>query len=416
MTTATSERQPRYASHSSLSRHRTCPQQWAYGSVRKLTKVESEDPAVERDFGSWWHMIRAADSLERGRKLGSLKWTPSVLTSVDDGPTLDAATATPLLVHNLAVTWWSQQSMLTKAMWADRIGEDLPDRLWALFTAWREQWADEIAIERPLAVEMYWERTLPAVVQPAPEGADLGDDLPVTDPHTRLIGYIDELYFDTKRQIIVARDHKTSKRLGTQNVADDMMDSQLQLYAWGASPTVTSWGLGPLRATAYDRARMVKPATPLVTASGGLSKSVTDYDLSTYLTWCRDGVAWGEEGKFFVSGPRKDQPKFGRYEAEQKEIERLSSPAARSAWFQRTLTPLNLNLIKAHLRAAVDSAVDVGMTYERLQIEKAAARNLGSACRWCDFAGLCRAEMFGGPDGTYDLADFNLIKKVRSKR
>lgn len=412
----TQEVELRYASHSSLSRHRVCPQSWYYSSVRGLRKIEGDDAAAERDFGSFWHMLRAADAIERGRTWGSIRWVPGELTSTDGGPVVRTGTGEDLvqLVFGAAQEWWDKQSDAVHEVWDERIGEGLPARLATLYLRWGTQWAAEIAQERPLAVELKWERRLPALEQPGGRG--------MTDPKMMLVGYVDEVYLDTKRNLVVARDHKLHKRLGTQSAANDMMDSQLALYAWGAGPVVMAWGLGPIRATTYDRTRMVKPPAPVVTASGGLSKSTTDYDLTTYLEWAGgpdgQGVPWGEEGKYFASGPRKDQPKFGRYVADEKEIARLSSTAAVSAWFQRSgPTPLNANLVRTHLQAAVDSALDMQQTYARAKITHAAARNLSTSnCKWCDYAELCRSEMFGGAQGNFDPADFRLAAKERSGR
>lgn len=396
--TAPGER--RYASHSSLSKHRECPQKWYYGHVRKLTKVDPEDAAVERDMGSWWHMLRAADSIERGRRFKSLQHMPEELTSTDDGPRLrtswdDLADK----VLDQAKLWWDKQSTSTQAAWLERIGEDLSGRLAALDTRWAAQWDSALQTERPLAVELRWERALP----PLPSW-----DAVAVDPNVTLVGYVDEVYYDTKRSVVVCRDHKISKKLGQQTSADDMMDSQLQLYAWGANPIVTAWGRGSIKATAYDRVRMVRPPTPKVTISGTLSKSVSDYDLRTYLEWC--------DSKPPYAGRTKDGSQAGIYEQEEREIERLRSPAVISSWFQRTLTPLNPHLIRAHLRAAVDSAIDMGVSYERARLENAAARNLTwGNCRWCDFAGLCRSEMFGGAQGDFNLADFRLVQKGKGR-
>jgi len=401
MTTTTRELGLTYASHSSLSKHRECPQKWYYGHVRKLAKADPEDAAVERDMGSWWHMLRAADSIERGRLAGTLHWVPEELTSTDDGPRIPGnANDLRLQVQFAAEQWWSKQSSSTQAAWAERIGEDLPHRLDALNTRWYWQWSAAIPHEQPLAVELRWERRLPPLPQP---------DAPAVDPNAMLVGYVDEVYYDTRRKVIVVRDHKAGKRMSAQTSATDMMDSQLQLYAWGAAPKVSAWELGQIKATAYDRVRMVKPTTPKVTISGTLSKSVSDYDLATYVEWCESEPAY--------AGRKKDGSEAGVYQQEEKEIERLTSPAHVSGWFQRTLTPLNQNLIRAHLRAAVDSALDMSVSYERAALEHAAARNLTrSNCDWCDFAALCRSEMFGGAQGDFNLADFRLASKKRSGR
>lgn len=412
----------RYASHSSLVKHRECPQRWYYGHVRKLARDETQDAAVERDMGSWWHMLLAADGIERGRATGSIRYVPEKLTGVDGGPELDTGEI-DLVGHilDLAEAWWGRQSVTTQESWAERLGEDLPGRLRALYGRWLAQWAREHADEQVLAVELRWERRLPSVEQPVQQPG--GGFVPLrVDPNVVLVGYVDVIIYDRRRHVVIARDYKAKKKLAAQTTADDMMDSQLQLYAWGADPLVRPWGLGGIGATAYDRARMVRPTEPKITASGGLSKSVTDYDLQTYLDWAKgpdgQGVPWGVEGEFFKSGPRKDEPKYGLYQVEQKEVERLSTPAAVSAWFQRTgPTPLNVHLVRAHLRAAVDSAVDMGLSYERVKLEGSAARNLSiNNCRYCDFTGLCRTEMVGGAEGDYDLTDYGLTAKRESGR
>ncbi len=267
-----------WASHSQLVTFRHCPQKWHYGSLQRLSKVDPDDVKVEMELGSWWHMLRAADAIERGRKLDSLKWVPEKLTCINDGPTLTVASVTELVdaVCDLAFRWWGEQTPEIKEIWEGRIGEGLPARLLTLNQRWYDQWGPEIEHEHPLAVELRWDRQLPSLPQPGGERVD---------PDTVMLGYVDEVYLDIRRNLVVVRDDKSSKGLSTQTTADDMMDSQLQLYAWGANPTVTAWGHGPIRAVAYDRIRTTKPKTPQLTLAGTLSKSITDFDLATYLEW-----------------------------------------------------------------------------------------------------------------------------------
>lgn len=381
--------EPTWYSQSSLSKHRECPQKWFYSYEKGLSKIEDgTDVAVHRDFGSWWHALRAADALMRGRTHASLKVLPKRLTTVDEGPIFDPQYVTVKDVLEAARMVEEAASQEVRDEWVAALGEGLHDRLSNLYDRWQDQWQTEIAEERPLAVEMGWGRNL--------------------SPAVRLVGYIDEIYLDTRRNIVVVRDHKSGKALNTQTTADDMMDSQLQFYAWGASPAVTEWGVGKIMATAYDRARSVKAKTPVVTQSGTLSKSITDFDLYTYLQWSA-----GEDGQGVpFPGRTKDGSQAGLYTAEESQIERLSSPAASTVWFQRTLTPLNSNLVRTHLRAALDGAEDMERSRLRSAETGEAARNMSSwTCRWCDYAGLCRAQMVGGPDGEYDLADFKLRKK-----
>jgi hypothetical protein len=383
-----------WASYSQLTAHRGCPQRWQYSWLRRLQKVDPADVAVDRDFGSWWHLLRAADSIERGNRQGSIRKLPRRLQATDDSPELDPSTVTPGEVFAVAHDWWRAQSEIVQTTWVARIGQNLPDRLEALYVRWYDQWQEEIKTELPLAVEFGWGRDLPPM-------RGLGD------PMTRLVGYVDEVYLDTRRDVVVVRDHKSHHELSTMTSVDDMMDSQLQLYAWGGDPEIKSWGLGPVRATAYDRIRNQAPRPPLMTLAGRLRQvdgkpSIGQCDLHTYVEWAKGpdglGVAY--------PGARGGTPGF--YQAEPEVIEKLSSPSARSVWFQRTLTPLNVNLVKGHLRAAIDSAFDIARSKARVEETGEAARNLTSNCRWCDFQRLCRDEMVGGPGSEFDLADYNL--------
>ena len=395
---------PRYASYSSLTQHRKCPQQWYYARVRKLEQAEEETSRIEATFGSWWHAMRAADSIERGRALDSLRYAPETLTISEGVPPIkvtDGLTPSDVLVA--AAAWWDTMSTTDQEAWEERLGGPLRDRLTYMDDRYRERWAEERKQERPLGVEVKWERDLPSLPQRDGE----------VDPNTRLVGYVDEVYQDGGRGgMIVVRDHKTGKKLASQTVLDDMVDSQLQLYAWGLAPLVSEWGLGSsIRAVAYDRARSVAPSTPELTLTGTLKKTVTDYDLHTYLQWAKDGVPWGEEGAVYASGPRKGQPKFGTYLPEDKVVAHLSDPASQSAWFQRTLTPLNMNLVRTHLRSAVDTSLDTQRTFERAEITGHAPRNLTNACRWCEFVTLCRSEMVGGEIVDLDPADYGLQRR-----
>lgn len=393
-----------HVSYSSISKYRTCPQQWFYSNIYGLRK---EDSSVERDFGSWWHMLLGADALARGRALGSLCAVPEQLTSVENGPTLSGEDATVSVVMDLAQSWFEKQSLDAQEAWAERLGDGLPERLSAVYERYCNQWSYERCNEAPMAIELGWERPLPSRMQSG--GLD---DVKVT---SMLVGYIDQVYLDLKRRIIVVRDYKTSKRLHNQTTEIDMMDSQLQFYAWGAAPVVASWGKGRIQATQYDRVRSVKPTTPVVTQSGTLSKSVTDYDVHTYIAWVLGKSPFTAPPTY--PGRAKDGSQSGTYVMELKVVEKLSTPAARSSWFQRTgPTPLNRNLINVHLLASVDSVTEMQVAYQRALRDGMAHRKLSSGCRWCDYAELCRFEMFGGSSGDVDPADYGLVVKNKSGR
>lgn len=369
-----------WASYSQLTTHRACPQRWFYGSVLKLGRAEDpNDPKVELNFGLWWHALMAADSMTRAEVTGSLQHAPDQITA-GNNVRLMAKGLSPQWVIDAAHETWAKMPPEEKDVWVEKLGEPLPQRLPQLYRTWTDRWAEDRQYEQPLAVELGW-------------GRDLSDS-------ARLVGYVDEVYMDTRRNIIVVRDHKTGKQLSSQSTLDDMMDSQLQLYAWGASPQIREWGLGGISATAYDRVKSVKPTTPRLNKSGTLSKTVTQFDLHTY----RD---WVEQGQHY-EGLSKDGSGAGTYQLDPSIIEHLSSPAWRSIWHQRTLTPLNTNMIRAHLRSAVDTLTDINLTRSRAESSGEAPRNLTSGCKWCDYAALCRAQIVGGPDGEYPLDEYRL--------
>ena len=376
-----------WASYSSISQHRGCPQKWYYQRILNLGRLEPETaPALE--FGNWWHALMAADSLARGRVHGTLKYAPEWITATDSW-LFSGAVVNPEDILAGSEKFWEQLSEEVKAQWVDYLGESLPDRLAGAYVRWLDEWAEDREYERPLAVEVGW-------------GRDLGDT------GARLVGYVDEVFLDAKRNLVVVRDHKTMKTLGTQTTQDDLMDAQLHLYAWGAAPQIEEWGVGPVRATSYDRIRSVKATTPRLTNAGSLSKQVTQFDLRTYLEW----VAEGQE----YPGTKKDGSGAGVYELDEAVVEHLSSPAWRSAWHQRTLTPVNVNVIRSHLRATTDTVLDMVRTKEIVESRGEAPRNPGSGCRWCDFAKLCQAQLIGGPDGEYDYAAMGLVQSERKRR
>ena len=61
------------AHYSSLTLHRKCAQAWYYRYDLGLNRDVEEVAAPERDFGSWFGALTAAEALERGRKFDSLK-------------------------------------------------------------------------------------------------------------------------------------------------------------------------------------------------------------------------------------------------------------------------------------------------------------------------------------------------------
>ena len=369
------------ATYSSLTVHRRCPQAWKYRYIDGLRRQRSEiTPAL--DFGSWFHAVRAADRLAKGRSEGTLKSAPEEIHTTDTGPSFPTDVA-PEAVLQASAEYWDRLGETAHEIWLDWLGQPLPQRLEHVYTEWCERWARDSENEAVLAVEQRWERPIPGT-------------------NVMLWGYADEVYRDRKRGIVVVRDCKTSGTLGQVTSLDEMMDSQVQLYAWGLGPTCDEWEVPRPRAVAFDRVRSKAPKTPKLTKAGKLSASVKDYDLATYLEWV------GDEGVPY-EGMKKDGSAAGVYTAEGAEIERLGSPQVVSQWFSRHLTPVSPYLVRSHLQAAADTCTDISLTRKRAAARGEAARNFGkAACQFCEFADLCRAQMVGGPGGEYAAEEYGL--------
>jgi len=413
------------AHYSSLTLHRKCPEAWYYRYGLGIRQIQHGEPAPYMHAGSWWGALRAADIYERGRQLGSLLDIARPFKATDDTPGghFDPTTVTRKDVLRAAMEWWREMPADHKDVWMDKIGKDLVSHLIYTFENWRDRFAEEIKYERPLGAEVFWKKRLPRPEGDAAWAGDAVKDL----PEMWLLGYIDELYEDTQRGMIVVRDHKFNSRMGVRTAIDEMMDSQLELYGWGVGDILAKAGLPQVRAVAYDRARSVAPKPPTLTTAGRLASrngepSINGSDLRTYLAWAAgpdgEGLPW-RGAAFPRNAAEKADPKLptrykpgGVYTAEPAIIERLSSETHQSQWFQRKLMPLNTNVVKAHLRSAIDSATDIWRTTKRAEITGGAARNLStSGCQWCDYQQLCQARMRGGNQGVYDLREFGLASK-----
>ena len=368
------------ATYSSLTLHRRCPQAWKYRYIDGLRRARSKvTPAL--DFGSWFHAVRALDRINKGAVEGTLKAHPEEIQTTDTGPTFSWDDS-PADVIAASTEYWGRLGEDAREVWLGWLGQPLQHRLSYVYAEWRERWAEESENEAVLAVEQRWEREIPGT-------------------GVTIWGYADEVYQDRKRGIVVVRDCKTSGTLGQVTSLDEMMDSQVQLYAWGLSPDCSEWGVSAPRAVAFDRVRSKAPKTPKITKAGKLSASVKDYDLRTYLEWCADGVPF--------EGMKKDGSAAGTYTAEESEIERLASPQVVSQWFARHLTPVSPHLVRSHLQAAADTCADISRTRVRADQRGEAPRNFGkAACQFCEFADLCRAQMVGGPGGEYAPEEYGL--------
>ena len=124
------------------------------------------------------------------------------------------------------------------------------------------------------------------------------------------------------------------------------------------------------------------------------------------------GPFWGKLGDVYASGAKKGLPKFGTYELDPKMVEKLSAPDERYRWHRRTVKPISTPTVRAHLRSAVDTALDIYQTQQRANATGEGARNLDRfGCGRCDYQDLCRAQLLSGARGDYELESFNLRQR-----
>lgn len=399
-----------WTSYSGLTLHRSCPQAWSYRHLLKLEVPPADDPAPALRYGTWWHALRAADAIERGRALGSIKHIPREIKCADDGPRVwtrvhlevecDEAKPQENCMSTEHPDHWEDVPNLVERvfaaaeLWEEAMPEHHAEK-WKkdlgtasvsyLLRYWdrryRHHHRDDIPNEHPIGVEVKWTRQLP--------GSDVV-----------LLGYTDEVYYDAKRSMVVVRDHKTSGRMSPFNAADDMVNSQLHLNAWGLRDKIAEWGVATPTAISFERVKSGLQAKPKLTTKGKLSTTSFNWDIHTYMD--------------FVES---DEAKEAGYVLDQAQVDRITSPAFVTQFFQRTLTPINRNVAHAHLQAAVDSNIDAQATIKRWQKRGSATRNFtGSACGHCGFAKLCRAQMIGGADGEYIVEEYGLrVMGARAK-
>ena len=354
-------------SPSSLGTYRSCPKKYEYSSLRRLRPAAVTD-LITREFGSWWHALRAADAIARARQQAEpALYLPTELTTGDKGPVIPV---TPTLVASdvlLAAQrqWNSGMTAAEKDAWVEKMGAPLPDHLAEMDRRWQAAWGDDQANEVVLAVEVYVE-------------------VPIGDTGVVLRGRVDEVYRDLRLGLVVVRDHKTNGTIASAEALDDLLDSQLHLYAWGVAVQL---GID-VKAVGYDRARSKPAAQPAVTKAGKLSASVTDYDLDAYLVFTDEPVPF--------PGLKKDGSGAGVYERDPKVVEKLQTPGERDKWNRRTLDPVNPRMIRGHLQEAVATAEAQAEAQRRFNDPSRGpiARNLSrNGCKGCDFVHLCLDEM-----------------------
>ncbi len=354
-------------SPSSLGTYRTCPKKFEFSSLRRL-RPKDMGVLILREYGSWWHALRAADTIHRSRSQETPPlYLPDVLTTGDMGPVLAVGPHTQKAhVFAAAHTFWASMPFEEQERWVEKTGAPLPEHLAEMDRRWEAAWGADHDNEEVIAVEVQFE-------------------VPIGDTGVMLRGRVDEVYRDKRLALVVVRDHKTNGTIASAESLDDLLDSQLHLYAWGVSMHL-SINVG---AVGYDRARSKPAAQPAVTKAGKLSASVTDYDAHAYLAFTDEPVPF--------PGLKKDGSGAGFYERDEKVVEKLSLPSERDKWNRRTLDPTNPRMIRGHLLDAVatgEQQMEARARFLANDPRKPIARNLSrQGCKSCDFVMLCLDEM-----------------------
>lgn len=370
-------------SPSSLGTYRTCPKKFEFSSLRRL-RPKDMGVLILREYGSWWHALRAADTILRSRAQETPPlYLPETITTGDMGPELPVTNSTGKgQVMLAAVDFWSRMPFEAQQHWVEKTGAPLPDHLAEMDRRWEAAWGGDHDNEEVIAVEVQFE-------------------VPIGDTGVMLRGRVDEVYRDKRLGLVVVRDHKTNGTIASTESLDDLLDSQLHLYAWGVSVHL-SINVG---AVGYDRARSKVAAQPAVTKAGKLSASVTDYDAHAYLAFTDEPVPF--------PGLKKDGSGAGFYEREEKVVEKLSLPSERDKWNRRTLDPTNPRMIRGHLLEAVatgEQQMEARARFLANDPRKPIARNLSrTGCKSCDFVMLCLDEM--RTNQRLDPAPYGLVGK-----
>ena len=353
-------------SPSSLGTYRACPKKFEFASLRKL-RPAGLTPLITRELGSWWHALRAADAIHRSRAQETPPlYLPETISTGDMGPELPVTQETcGSDVLLAAERFWASMPFDQQERWVEKTGAPLPEHLAEMDRRWEAAWGADHENEEVIAVEVQFE-------------------VPIADTGVVLRGRVDEVYRDKRLGLIVVRDHKTNGTIASTESLDDLLDSQLHLYAWGVSVHL---GIN-VGAVGYDRARSKPSAQPAVTKAGKLSASVTDYDVHAYLAFTDEPVAF--------PGLKKDGSGAGFYERDPKIVEKLQTPGERDKWNRRTLDPVNPRMIRGHLQEAVATAE--GQAEAKRRFDDPARgpipRNLSrNGCKGCDFVHLCLDEM-----------------------
>lgn len=391
-------------SYSSLSELQQCERRWAYRYIENYESDKPKSPAATR--GTAWHALLQSHWLQHGHDIGSLLQYPNDIQVTEDlklpvkidergalvvrmpGPGMGDWPVEPAVVIEAVAWYWEQRDEAWQEQHLAAYGAPLADRLEDAWERYQERWGKTLTAMQPLLTETRWTRV-------APNGMEL-------------MGYVDLVFWDPAVDMVVVGDIKSHESWPSEpDHVLDLMDSQTHLQAWGIAPLLRELGSRAPEAVEYDRWRSKKPATPQLTQTGQLSKSVTDYDAYTYRRWCETNPRPVLTAAALAKGKTpEDMPVYRLDEAVYAEL--LED---KDSFFRRSRRPVSLPTIKAHVLAAQAQAKRAAAVET-----KTAPISPSKACGWCFAVHLCRAEMVGGTPEPLVLSDYGLRKRTQFGR
>ncbi len=176
-----------------------------------------------------------------------------------------------------------------------------------------------------------------------------------------LKGKIDAICRTTDKRVWLG-EHKTHKRIPDEEAR--FKDLQVVVYA----SILPQLGIKHIDGILWDYIRSSPPSVPKLLKSGELSKAQIDTTPAVYLDTIRE---------------HKLNPKD--YAEKLKELENNER-----SFYQRVYMPINSTLSKQLLEETIETAKEIA---ERGGKDK--TRNITRDCSWCEYKGLCRAELTG---------------------
>lgn len=403
----------RSSSYSSLQALASCERKYAYRYLLRLEKAG--DTSLKFIRGHAFHAVVQADLLARGAEAGTLLVRPDKLEifqgedglellidwaasgtypQIFDAMGLGWVTLTAQSVIDHIKAWESQQEGERRDAMISEYGAPLHERMAELWERYSLKWAEESARQQVLLTEYTWERE-------APNGQVL-------------TGRIDSVVYDPETNLVIVRDVKTHDSWPSESdTVMDLMESQNHMNLWGVAPALRELSGAPAgrdnlytpNALEFDRVRTKKPTTPKLTLKGQLSASVKDFDGWTYRQWCATEPTY--EVKIKDPATKETHIEVHRYEYDPEVDAKADSDP--DAWFRRSLKPLSMHTVTAHVVAAQKQAKRANeLTFEESGLSPS------KSCGWCDFKDVCRTELIGGPIDNPVWADYGL--KVRPER